>query len=51
MNGKFFMLSEEIDSYLFHSLWQMLSAGKLDPDGLEGDFLKQGGQWSIAYLK
>ena len=45
------MLLEEIDSYLFHSLWQMLSAGKLDPDGLERDFLKRVGQWRIAYLK
>ena len=45
------MLLEEIDSYLFQSLWQMLSAGKLDPDGLERDFLRRVGQWRIAYLK
>ena len=45
------MLLEEIDSYLFQSLWQMLSVGKLDPDGLERDFLKRVGQWRIAYLK
>lgn len=45
------MLLEEVDSYLFHSLWQMLSAGKLDPDGLERIFLKRVGQWRIAYLK
>ena len=27
----------EIDSYLIHCVWQMLSTGKLDPDGLEKD--------------
>ena len=45
------MLLEEIDSYLMRCVWQMLSAGKLDPDGLERDFLKRVGQWRIAYLK
>ena len=45
------MLLEEIDSYLMRCVWQMLSAGKLDPDGLEKDFLKRVGQWRIAYLK
>ncbi len=45
------MLLEEIDSYLMRCVWQMLSAGKLDPDGLEKDFLKRVGQWRTAYLK
>ena len=45
------MLLEEIDSYLMCCVWQMLSAGKLDPDGLEKDFLKRVGQWRTAYLK
>lgn len=45
------MLLAEIDSYLFHRLWQMFSAGKLDPDSLETDFLKRIGQWRIAYLR
>jgi hypothetical protein len=41
----------EIDSYLMHCVWQMLSAGKLDPDGLEKDLKKRVGQWRTAYLK
>ena len=45
------MLLEEIDSYLMRCVWQMLSAGKLDPDGLEKNFLKRVGQWRTAYLK
>ena len=45
------MLLEEIDSYLMRCVWQMLSAEKLDPDGLEKDFLKRVGQWRTAYLK
>ena len=45
------MLLEEIDSYLMRCVWQMLSAGKLDPDGQEKDFLKRVGQWRTAYLK
>ena len=45
------MLLEEINSYLMRCVWQMLSAGKLDPDGLEKDFLKRVGQWRTAYLK
>ena len=45
------MLLEEIDSYLMRCVWQMFSAGKLDPDGLEKDFLKRVGQWRTAYLK
>lgn len=45
------MLLEEIDSCLMRCVWQMLSAGKLDPDGLEKDFLKRVGQWRTAYLK
>lgn len=45
------MLLEEIDSYLMRCVWQMLSSGKLDPDGLEKNFLKRVGQWRTAYLK
>ena len=33
----------EIDSYLIHCVWQMLSTGKLDPDGLEKDLKKGSG--------
>lgn len=35
------MLLAKIDSCLFHCLWQMFSAGKLDPASLEKDFMKR----------
>ena len=44
------MLLEEIDSYLFRCLWQMLSIGKLDRTAMERT-LKRIRQWRIAYLK